>query len=262
MIGKNIPLNTTYRPQLLVGLVLGIWLYFFLALVGPFDAAELSLKIRIGLMLGYGLVFFVSYALLIPIQNKLYTYLGKWTLGYEVAVVTFFCLYCLPASYVYYKTEAVNGTFSFTNFTLTVYLPTIIILLPVIFAGRFLIGRYDKEGDSDVALPATVVLSGSNKLDILKLTMSDLVALEAANNYVTVYYLQAGQLQRKLLRNSLRKMHEAVPTMVQVHRSYLVNSEHFLEWKDGQNLVLTQLTVPVSQKYKAGLLTMPVFTPK
>ncbi|MEL7221606.1 MAG: LytTR family DNA-binding domain-containing protein [Bacteroidota bacterium] len=97
---------------------------------------------------------------------------------------------------------------------------------------------------------------------MLKLSFEDLVAMEAANNYITVYYLRAGQLQKKLLRSSLRKMYESVPEMLQVHRSYLVNPEHFVEWKDGQTLVLTQLVVPVSQKHKANLLAMPAFAPK
>ena len=262
MMGKTIALNIHYRPQLLVGLVLGIWLYFFLVLVGPFDAAELSLSIRISLMLGYGLVFFLSYAILIPIQNKLYHYLGKWKLGYEVALVALFCLYCLPVSFAYYKTELVNGTFSFGYFTLTVYLPTIVILIPVIFLGRYLIARHERERMGAEVREETVTLVGDNKLDILKLPMTDLVALEAANNYVVVYYLLDGQLQKKLLRNSLRKIHKTVPQMIQVHRSYLVNLQHFLEWKDSLTLVLTQFTVPVSQKYKSTLLAMSAFAPK
>ena len=255
-------LNIHYRPQLLVGLVMSIWLYFFLVLVGPFDAAEVSLSIRISLMLGYGLVFFLSYAILIPIQNKLYHYLGKWKLSYEVAMVALFCLYCLPVSFLYYKTEVVNGTFSFDYFALAIYLPTITILMPVIFGGRYLVARHEKEEMGDAVREKTVTLLGDNKLDILQLPLSDLVALEAANNYVAVYYLLDGQLQKKLLRSSLRKIHKTVPEMIQVHRSYLINLQHFVEWKDGLTLVLTQFTVPVSQKYKSTLLSMSAFAPK
>lgn len=255
-------LNLHYRPQLLVGLVLGIWLYFFLVLIGPFDAAELPISIRIILMLGYGLLFFLSYAILIPIQNKLYHYLGGWKLSYEVAIVALFCSFCLPVSFAYYKTELVNGIFSFDYFVLTIYLPTIAILIPVIFLGRYLVARHEKEGMGDAIREETVTLLGDNKLDILKLPMTDLVALQAANNYVAVYYLLDGQLQKKLLRSSLRKIHKTVPEMIQVHRSYLVNLQHFVEWKDGLTLVLTQFTVPVSQKYKSTLLAMPAFAPK
>ena len=263
---KTISLNTQYRSQLLVGLILGIWLYCFLALVGPFDAAGLSLSIRVHLMIGYGVVFFLSYTVIIPIQNKLFQYLGEWKLIYEVGIVTLFCVLCLPVSYAYYKTEIVNGTFSFSDFTLAIYLPTLVILLPVIFAGRYLITRNEKEeikevNKEEVNKEEIVTLLGENKLDILKLPMADLVALKAANNYVAVYYLLDGQLKKKLLRSSLRKIHKTVPKMVQVHRSYVVNLQHFIEWQDGLTIVLTQLTVPVSQKYKSTLLNLPEFTP-
>ncbi len=262
MLSKKIPLNIHYRPQLLVGLVLGIWLYIFLVLIGPFDAAEVPLSIRTHLMLGYGLVFFLSYALLIPIQNTLYQYLGKWELLHEAAIVALFCCYALPICFAYYKTEIVNGTFGFYNFALGIYLPTISILLPVILAGRYLVARQAPDIIEVVPPQETVTLLGDNKLDILKLALTDLVALEAANNYVAVYYLMEGQVQKKLLRSSLRKLHQTVPDLIQVHRSYLINPQHFIEWKDGLTLVLTQLTVPVSQKYKSSLLTKSTFTPK
>ena len=262
MINKTIPLSTHYRPQLLIGLVLGAWLYFFLALVGPFDAAEVPLHFRISMMLGYGLVFFACYALLIPIQNKIYHLWGKWTLGYELALVVLFTVYSLPACFAYYKTEIVNGTLSFAWFSISVYLPTIVILLPVIFVGRYLIAKREKDAEGIARSTEVITLSGTNKLDVLNLTMADLVALEAANNYVTVHYLLDGQLRKKLLRSSLRKIQEMVPEMVQVHRSYLVNPQHFIEWQDGQTLTLTQLSVPVSQKYKAALLSTSGFAPK
>lgn len=260
-MGKTMSLNTQIRPQLLVGLALGIWLYLFLVLVAPFDAAELSFRIRTILMLGYGLVFFLCYALIIPIQKKLYKYLGKWNLSHELAMVSLFLIYCLPVTFGYYKTEIVNGDFGFGEFTLTTYLPICAILLPAVFAGRYLVGRHQSAEERPFQ-EASITLSGDNKLDILKLKMTDLVALEAANNYVTVYHLLDGQLQKKLLRISLRKIHEAVPDMVQVHRSYLINLMHFVELKDSRTLVLTQLVVPVSQKYKTTLLSLSSFVPK
>lgn len=161
MLGKTIALNIHYRPQLLVGTVLAIWLYLFLVLVGPFDAAELPLKIRVGLMVGYGLVFFLCYALVIPIQNKLYHHLGKWKLGHEIAMVMLFCTVCLPISFAYYKSEMVNGDFSFEQFTLNVYLPTIAIVLPAVFVGRYLAGRHGRKvPGEELRQEEAVILSG------------------------------------------------------------------------------------------------------
>lgn len=255
-------INTNYRPQLIVGLVLAIWLYFFLVLVGPFDASELSVRIRVILMVGYGLVFFLSYAVIIPIQNKIYSYKGKWDLSSELIIVFLFCSLCMPLTFAYYKSKLVNGTMTFEGFAQNIYLPMIAILIPVIFLGRYLVARHGNGGIAAKNNNPTITLMGENKLDILNLPMSHLVALEAASNYVAVYYMIDGQLQKKLLRTSLRKIHNSVPEMVQVHRSYLVNSQHFIEWKDGLTLSMTQLFVPVSQKYKSTLLATSAFVPK
>lgn len=255
-------LNINYRPQLLVGLVLALWLYSFLVLVGPFDASELSINIRVTLMLGYAVLFFLSYALLIPIQNKIFHSWGQWKLGLELAVITFYSLYCLPLCYAYYKTDIVNGDYSFVKFSLSVYLPIICILMPAIFVARYIAARFGKKEEFNVKQNETVTLLGENKLDIIKLPLSKLVAFEAANNYVAIYYILDGKLHKKLLRSSLRKMHQTVPEMIQVHRSYLINMDHFIEWQDGFSLRMTQLTVPVSQKYKSTLINMPAFAPK
>ncbi len=257
----NIALNPDYRAHLLVGLFVAIWLYAFLVLVGPFDASDLTLRIRFRLMLGYGFVFFLCYAVLIPIQNRLHNYLGKWKLVYEVAMVLLFCLYALPAVYLYYKTKIVNGTLNFGEFSLTTYVPIIAIILPILFLGRYLVSRHRRVVKEEVRVDTKITLLGNNKLDILKLEMKDLVAIEASNNYVIVHYLIDGSLQKKFLRSSLRRIHQLVPKMVKVHRSYLINQEHFVEWKDGLTLALTQIQVPVSQKYKATLLSMEEFTP-
>lgn len=262
MLAIPMNLNLHYRTQLLVGLGLALWLYVFLVLIGPFDAADLTISIRTIIMLGYGVVFFLSYAALIPIQNRLHQAYGRWQLGHEIAVIALFCICSLPVSFAYYKTGIVNGTYSFSEFALTVYLPTITVIMPVLFAGRFLVARKSREELVTETPEEIVTLLGSNKLDILRLPLIDLIAMEAANNYVTVYYLLNGQLQKKLLRSSLRKMHDSVPDLLQAHRSYLVNPTHFVEWKDGQTLGLTQFSIPVSQKYKPALLALPAFVPK
>jgi len=247
-------INLKYRSHLRLGIALALWLYLFLVLVGPFDTTDLSLNIRITLMMGYSLVSLLCYTMLIPIQNKLYAYKGNWKLNYELMIVVLFCLLCWPLSFAYYKSEFVNGTFDFQYFTTTIFLPTICILTPIIFIGRHLISREEIKSNIVKGEIEKVILVGENKHDILKLSLAELVAIKAANNYIEVYYLIDGKIQKKLLRNSLSKIHQEVPELKQVHRSYLVNLQHFVEWKDGSSILLTQFIVPVSKKFKSSLL--------
>jgi hypothetical protein len=264
MINKITP-STNYRHQLLIAILLGAWLYLFLAIIGPFDAVELSLKIRIQLMIGYGFVTIFAYLVCIPVQNWVYRKLGYWNSLMEIATLMLFSIICLPASYRYYITDWVRGDYGFPRFVLEIYLPTLVILLPLLALARRFAARKSAESS---APPPTVLtasdwiqLSGSNKLDILRLRADQLVALSAANNYVTVYYLEEGTLRKKLLRSTLTKMQEEVPLLLRVHRSHLINPHHFLEWKGTTTAVLTQLEIPVTQAYKEDLLKRLQFRP-
>lgn len=255
MFNKVIVLNRQYKPHLIVGVLLAIWLYGFLVLVGPFDGSDVSQGIRVTLMSGYGFIYFLCYAILIPIQNKIYQIKGRWTIGFEIAVVCFFCLYALPICFAYYKTDIVNGTANFLDYSLKIYAPIIAILIPIIFIGRrFTVLNQKSDQPTSLARERTVILTGDNKRDVLRLAIENIIALEAANNYVVVHYLQHGNLQKKLLRGSLSKTHKAVPELIQVHRSYVINPIHFIEWKDKLTLIVAQLTVPVSKKYRPTLL--------
>lgn len=258
--------STNYRHQLLIAILMGAWLYLFLAIIGPFDVAELSLKVRIQLMVGYGFVTVFSYLLCIPVQNWLYRRLGYWNGLLEIVILLLFSIICLPASYRYYITDWVRGDYGFPRFVLEIYIPTLVILLPLLvlarrFAARKATAFTAPASPTVVSASDWIQLSGSNKLDILRLRPGHLIAISAANNYVTVYYLENDALRKKLLRSTLTKMLEAVPFLLRVHRSHLINPHHFLEWKSPSTVVLTQMEVPITPAYKDDLMRRLQFRP-
>lgn len=257
-----LPINTSYRDQLITGLLLGGWLYLFLAIIGPFDAAPLPLSIRMLLMIGYGLVFCAVYILCIPAQNWLYRRTGHWNILSEGGFLLLFILLCLPASYTYYITDWVNGDWGFPRFVLEIYLPTIVILLPAIIIARRFAAKKQAAAEATWSTLSVIQLSGSNKHDVLRLPPDHLIALSAADNYVNVFYLEADQLQKKLIRSPLKKLQEELPFLVQVHRSHLVNPIHFKEWRDTSTLGLTHIDIPISKTYKSRLLADGTFAPK
>lgn len=65
---------------------------------------------------------------------------------------------------------------------------------------------------------------GSLKFSILT---DDLLYLEAADNYVQIHYIDNNKNSKFLIRNSLKKLEEVLPTqsLVRCHRSYIVNFE-------------------------------------
>jgi len=245
----SLKLNTSYKHHFLVAIIIAFWLVLFLVLIAPFDAAELSFSIRLKIMPIYGLISFLGYLMLVPIQNWVLKKRGVWTLFLEILIIILFNILVLMGSYFYYKSGIVNGDYSFTKFTLEVYFPVFLILLPILLFTRWFLNRRATNHLSD-----KIILTGQNKLDALQINFSDLVCISSANNYVEISYLLKNELSKKLLRITLKNMHPQVPKMLKVHRSHLINPYHFKDWKNTNTIYLTQMEVPVSKNYKGDVL--------
>ena len=216
--------------------------------IAPFDTADLPLKYRIQLLPPYGILAFIGYMILIPIQNWIYKKVNHWSIPLEAAFVLTYNILVLPLCFAWYKTDAVNGTFSFAKFTLEVYNPIFFMVLSVMMIARWFIWR-EKSIDKDFKM----ILRGENKKDVLRLDFCDLICISSADNYVEINYLKEGTLHKKLLRNTLKNMSQEVDGLIQVHRSYLINPLHFREWKNGTTIALTQMQVPTTKTYKKNL---------
>jgi DNA-binding LytR/AlgR family response regulator len=91
---------------------------------------------------------------------------------------------------------------------------------------------------------------------------SDILYLEAADNYVTIYFLNKQKISHFLLRNSLKNLGEYLSeySFVRCHRSFIVNFEKvklIRKEKDGLKLEIdapAELVIPVSKTYSQGVL--------
>lgn len=144
----NWKLNTNIKYHLLIGGAAGLWITLFLVIVGPFDSAPLPMSWRARVMIGYGLVFFICYTLVIPVQNWWFARREKWTLQDECSLYFLMFGICLPASFAYYGSGFINGDFGFGKFGLEVFLPTLLILLPLLIIARWLVNKMPTLPDS------------------------------------------------------------------------------------------------------------------
>lgn len=243
--------TSSYKHHFLIALAIAIWLAIFLILIAPFDIAELPIEVRLEIMPMYGLISFVGYILLIPFQNWAYKKMKKQSISFEILIIVLFNIIVLLGSYWYYKSSIVNGNHSFIKFTFEIYYPIFFILLPIIIFARWFISRKVVHQESK-----KIILTGDNKLDILQILEEDLICVSSADNYVEVTYLINTELNKKLLRTTLKNMETQLPQLMKVHRSHLINPIHFKAWKNANTLLLTQIEVPVSKNYKKEILAM------
>lgn len=102
-----------------------------------------------------------------------------------------------------------------------------------------------------------------------RLFLDDVLYIEAADNYVSVYFMKNGRLSKELLRNTLKNTEKNLSGkgFQKCHRSYLVNTRKVTGWKkSGRNYLLlfgaACQSVPVSRLYIPQFIKDEPFTPK
>lgn len=100
------------------------------------------------------------------------------------------------------------------------------------------------------------ILDENNNVDF-SLCISQILAIESNNQYVLIYYLEAGELSKKIIRTRLKKILSELSSypIYQSHRSYAVNLLNVKQLtRKGKKSVLIFsncecLNIPVSKSY-------------
>ncbi|WP_051538402.1 LytTR family DNA-binding domain-containing protein [Prolixibacter bellariivorans] len=96
----------------------------------------------------------------------------------------------------------------------------------------------------------------------LSLKKSDLLFLEASENYVLVHYRVRNEVKQYLLRNSLKKLENEMKPhhILRCHRSYMVNIGQVKMMQKGKKGLELHLSVPenvviqVSKTYEPAII--------
>ena len=169
-MGDHASFIKNHKYHLLIGFLLGVWVYLFLVLIGPFDASPLPLLLRARMMGGYAGLMILAYYAVIPLQNLLWQKFKAWNTGLELLTVSCVFMIALLPCYYFYKSDIIRGEFGFSNFVWEQYIPTILILLPlVILIRRGVLRRSIAENQSPSS--SKITLRGEHSLDILQLEL-------------------------------------------------------------------------------------------
>jgi len=243
-------LNPKIKHHLIVGLLIGVWLFVFAFIIKPFDDGTINFRAWFLISFGFSIMAFLCYGILAILQKKVFEKTSKWNLGLETGFLIVFYIIYLIGIYAYYKSPILNGGYSLSEFFYTIFIKVALILTPVIIlARRYLIKLIPQKEDF-------IIIKGENKLDVLKIKKADLVCVSNAQNYVEIFYLENAKLHSKIIRSSLKKVQEDFSFLVQIHRSHLINPAHFKSWRNQNTIILTQIELPVSKNYKETLLAL------
>jgi len=151
----------------------------------------------------------------------------------------------------------------------------IIAIFPIVFSGIMIQLRAYKANQVHAAnitssLPSSnqeistnekITIYSQNKKNHLQLNLSDLLCVEAMQNYVSIYFLKEKKIQKEIIRTTLSNVEKQLTdtSIIRCHRSYLVHPEQIQKVEgNAQGLRLTlnhleNIQIPVSRKYIPAL---------
>lgn len=260
------PFDPKVKHHILIAIGLAVWIFVFLYFTEPLDVNEFNNSEKLLFLPVYGLIAAGCYVLVLPLQKWLYVKNEQsWSLKSEILFITAFSTltyFIVRGFYLYIIMDNNPLSYSSYYFFTSIYIPAILTVLPILLIGRFAFGKYkDKKAEEN-----KIEIKGEGSYEGLRLLESDLIMLEASDNYVEVHYLDQGVLKKQLIRARLSQLEKDHPTMLRTQRSFLINPVHFISYKSEKNklgLVLTQQTfAPVSKTYTPAVKEALNFTTK
>jgi len=212
------------------------------------------------------LVMVISRILMFQVvkKHKLnYLKYGSWELMEIVIMALVYTL--LKIFFLHEETDIVDDFVKSLQITaLVVLLPYIILML--FFSWQDKVKKLETLEQLQEENPNRQVklLPFYDEKEVMRFSIipADILYLEAADNYVTIYFLNKQRISHYLLRNSLKNLEEYLTefSFIRCHRSFIVNFEKvklIRKEKDGLKLELdapSELIIPVSKTFSQSVL--------
>ncbi|MEL7119133.1 MAG: LytTR family DNA-binding domain-containing protein, partial [Bacteroidota bacterium] len=226
------PLINSPRAKWMFVLVPGLFVILFLNIFQPFTIRNQDQSIAFMLILsGYGIIgsiiLFFNEFILQKQFPKVFDPI-KWTFGKSIAW-SLWQVFTLSIGIYAYRTYWCCGWESILSFQLypTMLFRTLAIgIFPISAMLAWLWIYRLKNTVIHAPVETTITLTSDYHNEQLFLEPSQLLFIEAADNYVAVYYHVNATLEKKLLRSSLGKMEDllkAHSNFMRCHRSFIIN---------------------------------------
>jgi hypothetical protein len=280
IIKSPYPAKSSSWSDLMYGLGSGLFVFLFFAAFEPFGFFLLPAAPRWALYIGYGLVTCLAIALnglLLPRLRPSFFREENWNLGRQTlwmgwvtlviglgcyALSLAVCLhYGLSAQWVRLRTIVLN-TFFIAIFPITVinlgnYARLLARNSRVVREANLHLQQPAARALPEKGFPPQVALTAENGKDVFRVAFSDLLFIQAEENYVQVHH-QGEKPGRVLLRSSLTRMERQLrpfyPGLFRCHRTCIVNTTKIVKVAgNAQGLKLslrdTAAVIPVARRY-------------
>jgi hypothetical protein len=267
------PIDKSPKRIVWISFLFGLFVFVFLRFFQPFGIAEM-LTGKTLMCAGFGMWCSLALLLLnfgfVRIFPQLFEE-SRWTVGKEWLWVIFHCAFIGVGNAAF---AVLSGLASWSPGLLLAYgVYTVAVgVFPItvsVLVTELRLNRQYRTASAafNIHLPkhrpeeTIVTLPSVNKNEELSIPAKELICVEAADNYVTVYHNDAATVRKTMLRSTMKAQEEqlsAVDTMFRAHKSYLINCDHIERVSgnaQGYRLHLQGMpeAIPVSRKQNEEL---------
>lgn len=223
--------------------IMGLFVFLFLFGFQPFGLNEYPGEL-LALTFGYGMTCFISMVILNVVIPTLFVNFfseQKWTVAKQI-IWSLINVAFIGLANLLYSNFADIANFSIQNLVQFELYTIAIALFPLLL---FILSNYQrltykfeksatiinqsiKELQQNIKRNSdeSIEIDSENLSESLRLNPTDLIYIQSADNYITVYFYQFGKLSSTVLRNTLKSLEEQLinyPYLFRCHKSYLVN---------------------------------------
>jgi len=268
-LSKQIPAYLTEKRNIIrmIFFTAGFALVF-INIYSPFDISSWFKVTKLQLLFYSSLVILTGVLVVVisriilyhVIKRKIKVSLGNYFIWIAAEV------FSMSMFYVIYELTFLNETRSFWDlYKLSIQNTALVLLLPYSISWLYFSWidknrQLEKLSSSSEGLPELKdMLPFKDEKGVMRISVktSDLLYLQAADNYVTIFYIYQQKQAKYMLRASLKQIESELgySPFIRCHRSYMVNFEKvkiIRREKDGLKLELeapVPLEIPVSKTY-------------
>jgi hypothetical protein len=270
-LNKQYPFNDDLKDNTRIIFFISIGVFVFLFLFQPLQIDSLATRDKYFLVIGLGIITFLSLSLNLLILPSLFPGIlkgSKWNVKKEI-IWDIWILFTVGVGYfLYYKALGIM-TFGFDMIITMILIAIVPISVLITFnRNRLLRSHLISANELNIklkenkSLPDKLVhfLSDYQK-DNLSIKVGLIMIVRSANNYIEVFWKENQAVRSQMVRCSLTKAEEVLADtwfIFKCHRSYLVNIHHIDKIEgspQGYQLFFEKIdfTVPVAKNYTKQL---------
>ncbi|MFU8844753.1 MAG: LytTR family DNA-binding domain-containing protein [Bacteroidales bacterium] len=270
-LNKQYPFNDDLKDNTRIIFFISMGVFVFLFLFQPLQIDSLATRDKYFLVIGLGIITFLSLSLNLLILPSLFPGIlkgSKWNVKKEIIWDIWILFTVCVGYFLYYKALGIMA-FGFDMIITMILIAIVPISVLITFNRNRLLRSHLKSANElniklkeNKSLPEKLVhfISDYQK-DNLSIKVGLIMIVRSANNYIEVFWKENQAVRSQMVRCSLTKAEEVLADtwfIFKCHRSYLVNIHHIDKIEgspQGYQLFFEKIDfiVPVAKNYTKQL---------